>query len=111
MEIFLKKINIFDFKLFIGYPLRDLGRGVYQGIFGSYIHRLHGSNVDGVLPIPLESAIKWDDLSEDNLPINISHPDNIGELRMVEHNIDEINKYLSYYKLALKEAEKYLLLL
>lgn len=111
MEIYLCKVNIFDFKLFVGYPLEDLGKGIYQGVFGIYIHRHHGNENAGCLPIPAECAVKWNLIPENKLPIYTSYPGNEGRLQLVEHNINEINHYLSYYKVALQEAQRYLLLM
>jgi hypothetical protein len=96
-EIFLLTASGFDFKLCIG----D-GNARTGGLIGNYIHRyVSGSDrIAGVVPI---SHIDLNKLSKDKLPLTKeAHP------RLVEHNVNEINKYFALYKEAFHEAIKHL---
>jgi hypothetical protein len=91
-DIFLLHLGGYDFSLCIG-------RGE---LIGNYLHRCNKEKILGVLPL---SGINLDDMTDDNLPVVN------GQFRhFVPHNVEEINNYLSLYKLAFREAQKYLIL-
>jgi hypothetical protein len=106
-EIFLINKDGFDFKLSIG----DCSHQSYksspliEGLIGNYIHRYKPNYhfIKGVVPI---SRINLDELDEKDLPLTIEK-----RPKLLPHNIDELNTYLSLYKLAFQEAKKYLMLL
>lgn len=99
-DIYLLYLCGFDFKLAIGKAVKEPG----PGLIGDYLHRYNpgSSKILGVVPL---KGINLDQLTDDDLPIaEINIPE------FVPHNINEINKYLSLYKLAFQEAKKYLIL-